>query len=209
MDDRLIEPLMVTISSPIVVYLLFAQAVVWRVDGDDHCAAAGGSVVSAEAERMLASRGRKQEAAGDRFRIGEVANLVGTTARTIRYYEELGLLGAAAGRSKGRHRLYSEADVARLRELMRLRQLLGLSLDELMKLAEAAQARDCLRDRWEGTTDDVERASIVRESIPLVMRQLELVQSRQRNLDEFENELMSKLELMRQRLAELEGGHPG
>ena len=46
------------------------------------------------------------------YRIGEVAERVGVTTRTIRYYEELGLLGALADRSKGAHRLYTEADVA-------------------------------------------------------------------------------------------------
>ena len=61
------------------------------------------------------------------MRIGEVAEQVGVTTRTIRYYEELGLLGSDA-RSKGAHRLYSEADVARLRELIRLRDLTSLPL---------------------------------------------------------------------------------
>ncbi len=41
------------------------------------------------------------------YRIGEVAERVGITTRTIRYYEELGLLGTLADRSKGTHRLYS------------------------------------------------------------------------------------------------------
>jgi len=51
------------------------------------------------------------------LRIGEVAARVGVTTRTIRYYEELGLLGAGSGRAKGAHRVYGEPDVARLEEL--------------------------------------------------------------------------------------------
>lgn len=138
-----------------------------------------------------------------RYRIGEVASLVGTTSRTIRYYEELGLLGADASRPKGGHRLYSEADVARVREVVRLRDLLGLPLEELVKLVEAEQARECLRARYHTTDDDTERARILRESIPLVSRQLELVRARRRSLEEFERELTDKLELMRRRLCEL------
>jgi DNA-binding transcriptional MerR regulator len=138
------------------------------------------------------------------YRIGEVAEQVGVTTRTIRYYEELGLLGAEGSRPKGGHRLYTESDVARLRELVRLRDLLGLSLDELAKLAEAEQARNCLRVRWQSTTDDAERARILRASIPLVERQLELVHARQQNLNEFERELSEKLELMRHRMSELD-----
>jgi hypothetical protein len=62
------------------------------------------------------------------YRIGEVAERTGVTTRTIRYYEELGLLEGAE-REKGRHRLYCDSDIARLRELIRLRDLLGVSLD--------------------------------------------------------------------------------
>jgi DNA-binding transcriptional MerR regulator len=71
------------------------------------------------------------------MRIGEVAKLAGTTPRTIRYYEEIGLLPAAGGRERGAHRLYAEADVERLTELLRLKDLLGLSLEELKELVEA------------------------------------------------------------------------
>ena len=71
------------------------------------------------------------------FRIGEVAERVGVTTRTIRYYEELGLLATPAGRDKGSHRIYREADITRLQELIRLRTLLGLTLEELVGLAEA------------------------------------------------------------------------
>ena len=140
---------------------------------------------------------------GPSYRIGEVARLIGTTARTIRYYEELGLLGGTADRPKGGHRLYTEADVTRLREVVRLRDLLGLSLEELVKLIEAEQARECLRARWQSTSDDAERARILQDSIPLVQRQLELVRTRQRNLVDFERELADKLELMQRRLGEL------
>jgi DNA-binding transcriptional MerR regulator len=140
---------------------------------------------------------------GPSHRIGEVARLIGTTTRTIRYYEELGLLGGSADRPKGGHRLYTEADVTRLREVVRLRDLLGLSLEELVKLTEAEQARECLRARWQSTSDDAERARILQDSIPLVQRQLELVRTRQDNLDDFERELADKLELMQLRLGEL------
>ena len=137
-------------------------------------------------------------AAGERtFRIGEVADQVGITARTIRYYEELGLLGPPCARSKGSQRLYTTADVTRLVELVRLRDLLGLSLEELSALAETGEARAVLRDRWEETTSDRQRAAIVAEAIPLVERQLELVRARQQKLDEFAAELGAKLATLR------------
>jgi MerR family transcriptional regulator, repressor of the yfmOP operon len=138
------------------------------------------------------------------YRIGEVAERVGVTTRTIRYYEELGLLGRAPARAKGVHRLYREADVARLRELVRLRDLLGLSLEELLALAEVEEAREVLRGQWHDDPSDAERARIVKEAIPLVERQLELVRARQTRLAEFSDELSDKLRVLRKRRGELE-----
>jgi DNA-binding transcriptional MerR regulator len=138
------------------------------------------------------------------YRIGEVAERVGVTTRTIRYYEELGLLGPAPSRTKGAHRLYREADVARLRELVRLRDLLGLTLDELLALAEVEEAREVLRGQWHDDPSDAERARIVNAAIPLVERQLELVRIRQQRLEEFSAELSDKLRTLRKRRRELE-----
>jgi DNA-binding transcriptional MerR regulator len=137
------------------------------------------------------------------YRIGDVADRVGVTTRTIRYYEELGLLGKASERTKGAHRLYTETDIARLEELIRLRDLLGLTLEELVALAEAEEARAALRNQWAESATDSERARIVEAAIPLVERQLELVRARQDRLSEFAGELSEKLRRLRRRQAEL------
>ena len=65
-----------------------------------------------------------------RLRIGELAERTGVPPRTIRYYAEIGLLHCAK-RRKGEHRTYDESDADRILQLTRLRDLLGLSLDEL------------------------------------------------------------------------------
>jgi MerR family transcriptional regulator, repressor of the yfmOP operon len=135
------------------------------------------------------------------LRIGEVAQRVGVTPRTIRYYEELGLLGSG-NREKGAHRSYAETDVAHLQELIRLRDLLGLTLEELVELAEAEEARAALRGRWEEDPSDEERLRIVEEAIPHVERQLALVRSRQKTLAEFAEELEEKLSRLRRRRRE-------
>ena len=139
------------------------------------------------------------------LRIGEVAEQVGVTPRTIRYYEELGLLAGGLDRSKGAHRHYTEADVARLRELIRLRDLLGLSLEELVALAEAEEARAALRDQWHGEPSDDERVAILDRAAELAREQLALVNARRQRLDEFAAELEEKLRLIERRRRELEG----
>ncbi len=62
------------------------------------------------------------------YKIGEVADLLGTTVRTIRYYEEEGLLRPA--RTEGGTRLYSERHVARLRSILHLVEN-GFSLESI------------------------------------------------------------------------------
>ena len=108
------------------------------------------------------------------IRIGEVAERVGVTPRTIRYYEEIGLLPGGA-RVKGAHRLYDDNDVERLTELTRLRDLLNLSLDELKELVEAEEARAVLRRRLNETDSDDERVEIIEAALPYIDRQLDLV----------------------------------
>src|SRR5690242_6997783 len=131
------------------------------------------------------------------YRIGDVAEEVGVTVRTIRYYEELGLLEPAESRSKGSHRLYDDADIARLRELVRLRNLLGLSLDELLALSDDVRAQEVRPDRWQSALDDDERRRILEQAISMRERQLELVRSRQQTLAEFESELSEKADELR------------
>ena len=77
---------------------------------------------------------------------------------------------AEAERRKGSHRVYGEADVQRLQEMIRLRDLLGLSLDELVEVVEAEDARRVLCSRWETNPDDDERLQIILAATPLVER---------------------------------------
>jgi DNA-binding transcriptional MerR regulator len=136
------------------------------------------------------------------LRIGEVAELAGTTPRTIRYYEEIGLL-PGADRAQGKHRFYDRGDVERLRELMRLKDLLGLSLEQLSKMLAAEDARAALRREWSEAEDTATRKRILEESLDHIATQLELVRNRRRALEELERELVERRGSVRRRLATL------
>ena len=64
-----------------------------------------------------------------KMRIGEFAEQAGVTPRTIRYYEDLGLLGPNQREGQG-FRYYTEAEMGRLKKIEALKQL-GLSLEEI------------------------------------------------------------------------------
>ncbi|RFC77932.1 MerR family transcriptional regulator [Streptomyces sp. AcE210] len=74
------------------------------------------------------------------MQIGEVAARTELSLRTIRHYEETGLVIPSA-RSQGGFRLYTEADVSRLMVIRRMKPL-GFSLDEMRDLLEATDRLD-------------------------------------------------------------------
>lgn len=72
------------------------------------------------------------------YSMGVAERLTGLTARQIRYWEQQGLLAPA--RTKGRQRMYSEADILRLKEIKRLLND-GLTLERVKSTLAARDAR--------------------------------------------------------------------
>ena len=139
------------------------------------------------------------------LRIGDVARLVGTTPRTIRYYEETGLLPEAPERPAGQHRLYSPVEVERLREVIRLKELLGVTLEELKALLSAEEARAEVRAQLR--RDDVRparRRELLNEALGHIDRQLELVRHRAEELSRLERELAETRKRARRKIRELD-----
>ena len=136
------------------------------------------------------------------MRIGELAEAVGTTPRTIRYYEEIGLLPGAGERPAGGHRTYTDEDAERVREVIRLKDLLGVSLEELRELVEAEEARAFLRREFYASEDPERRRQILTEALGHIGRQLELVRRRRRELTTLEEELLARRRRVRRRLAD-------
>jgi MerR family transcriptional regulator, repressor of the yfmOP operon len=125
------------------------------------------------------------------LRIGEIAERTGLTPRTIRYYEELGLL-PRGDRELGKHRVYTEEDVERVLELKRLRDLLGLSLDELRSMVDAEDVRADIRRRFRETDSPAEQRELLEQALPHLDTQIALVRRRLAELRELENDLVER-----------------
>ncbi len=143
------------------------------------------------------------------MRIGEVAELTGLTPRTIRYYEEIGLLGPAGAesepREQGKHRAYTRADVERIQEIVRLRDLLGLSLEQLSQLVEAETARAEIRREIKVTDDPQRMRELILQAHAHITTQLDLVRMRVTELAKLEDELAERQAACLQRLESLSG----
>jgi DNA-binding transcriptional MerR regulator len=138
------------------------------------------------------------------LRIGEVAELTGTTPRTIRYYEEIGLLSSEEERAQGKHRCYTQADVERVQEILRLRDLLGLSLEQLSQLLAAEEARAEIRREIAQAEDPEEQRRLLGDALGHIATQLDLVRGRRHQLEELERELVEKRRRVQKRLADLD-----
>jgi MerR family copper efflux transcriptional regulator len=117
------------------------------------------------------------KAAPSRLTIGAVAREASVSVPTVRFYESQGLLSAAP-RSEGNYRLYTAADVRRLKLIRRARAL-GLALPAVRELVRAAFEEPCrafeprLKLALEQRIEDVRRQ----------IAELELLQSQLQNLD--------------------------
>jgi DNA-binding transcriptional MerR regulator len=110
-------------------------------------------------------------------RIQDVAEQVGLTQRAIRYYEGLGLLTPAA-RTEGDHRLFDEADVARLRTIKSLRDDAGFSLADIAQLMADEEERVTRRMAYRDSNDPDERRRLIGEELERIGRHVDLLRGK-------------------------------
>jgi len=147
---------------------------------------------------------------GESLRIGDVARIVGTTPRTIRYYEEIGLLPESLERPSGQHRIYTREEVERLREVMRLKHLLGVSLEELKTLLTAEEARAEVRAQLRREdVEPVRRRELLWEALGHIDRQLELVRHRAAELARLDDELSETRKRVKRKIREIDARAAG
>jgi DNA-binding transcriptional MerR regulator len=144
----------------------------------------------------------------DLLRIQEVASELGLTTRSIRYYEELGLLSPAA-RSEGAYRLYDASDVERLRFIKELRDDAGFSLAEIGQLLEDEAARVRSREAFDHTVDRDERRALVTDSLERADRQVGILQAKIGRLAAMVEAAEERRSRLRARLADLDAGGTG
>ena len=138
------------------------------------------------------------------LRIQEVADQVGLTTRSIRYYEEIGLLNPA--RSIGSYRMYDLEDVARLQFIKGLRDDAGFSLAEIGQMLEDENARVRTRTRFRETSDPAERCRLLREGIDRIDRQVTSLRTKIGRLQDMIDTTASRRQHLEDHLAELEPG---
>jgi len=127
------------------------------------------------------------------YTIEQVATRTGFTKRTLRYYEEVGLL-PPTGRTEGNYRRYSEADVERLERIKNLRDLLGFSLADIRKIMEAEDERGQIRVAYKHETDATSKVAQLYRADELIRSQLHVIEKKLTGLEQMRTKLMANLE---------------
>lgn len=136
------------------------------------------------------------------LQIGELATRCGCTTRTIRYYEQYGLL-APSDRMEGGFRLYEEDAVDRIQRIQELKRLLGFSLEEVRSVIAAEDRVKVLREQYHSESSHEARRRVVQEALALAETRLALINRRIAGLTTLQAELSDKIARYHELLAEL------
>jgi MerR family transcriptional regulator, repressor of the yfmOP operon len=136
------------------------------------------------------------------YTIEQVANRTGLTKRTLRYYEEVGLL-PPTDRTEGNYRRYSQADVQRLERIKELRDLLDFSLSEIRMFLTVEEERGQLKQAYRQATGIEAKLAQLDHTDELIHKQLELIERKITGLEQMRADLSSKLERHKQLRNEL------
>jgi DNA-binding transcriptional MerR regulator len=138
-----------------------------------------------------------------RYRIGEAAERAGVSSRTLRWYEEIGLLAPTAHTSGGARR-YSEEDLARIVQIRELQGLLGLDLGEIRDILQGEDALAGLRREYHRGPEAARRREILVEATAINEKLRAVVSSRQELLSAMTVALLDKANRYAELLAELD-----
>lgn len=133
-----------------------------------------------------------QEANGEFLQIGEASERSGLTQRTLRYYEEKGLLDPPT-RMEGGFRLYSDGDLERLERIKQLKELLGFSLAEVKEMLDADEVRLQIKAEWRKDADAAEKTEKIRTAREATIQQLSLIDAKIERMNAMRHELSERL----------------
>ncbi len=142
------------------------------------------------------------------LQIDEVASRTGLTKRTIRYYEEIGLLRPPS-RTEGGYRLFTDEDVQRLERIKQLREVMNFSLAEIKEHVEADELRQQLRAELRSDADAARRLQRLGQLEAATAAQVRRIDEKLHQLQALRADYDGRLERIRARLSEAQDAANG
>ena len=127
------------------------------------------------------------------YTIEQVATRTGLTKRTLRYYEEVGLL-SLTGRTEGNYRRYTEEEVQRIEHIKKLRDLLDFPLNDIRAILQADDEREQIREANRQDPDVQRKLERLERADELLQKQLTIVEQKIHGLTQMHEQLQLRLE---------------
>jgi MerR family transcriptional regulator, repressor of the yfmOP operon len=121
------------------------------------------------------------------FKIDDVARETGLTKRTIRYYEEIGLI-QPPDRTDGGTRLYTQEEINKLKRVVIAKDVLGFSLQELQYFISLNESIEQKRNEYRASQDENKLQELKELSLN-VHKQIELINMKMEKMQIFKKEL--------------------
>jgi DNA-binding transcriptional MerR regulator len=138
------------------------------------------------------------------MRIGEVAKLCGVTTRTLRYWEEIGLLAPSEQRH-GSERVYAGSEVERARRIRELQSLMGFSLAEIGVVLETEDVLDKLRHAYKANARPELQRQLLTNAMEANDKLVARLDDTLARIKAFRDERVAKAKRLRAREQELDG----
>lgn len=125
----------------------------------------------------------------DKFKIDQVALQSGLTKRTIRYYEEIGILPPPQ-RSQGGIRYYTQDDIELLQKIKNTKEALGLSLEELQNIISISDTIEAQKAGYKKSTERTEQKKLLIEIIGNLDSVLNLIEQKLSKIKQARSDLI-------------------
>jgi MerR family transcriptional regulator, repressor of the yfmOP operon len=122
------------------------------------------------------------------MKIDQMAKRSGLTKRTIRFYEEIGLLSSPK-RTEGGVRLYSEDDLEELERVISAKELLGFSLQELQQFMETGKHLEMNKEGYLLSLDKRERKEKLEDIQRMLNEQMRMIDEKIEKFQSFKKRL--------------------
>jgi DNA-binding transcriptional MerR regulator len=123
-----------------------------------------------------------------RLKIDDVAKETGLTKRTIRYYEQIGLIEPPERSEKG-IRLYTEQDIERLKKVIAAREVLGFSLQELQQFLALEETIEGHRRDYRNAIDKEQKQQELKEIAAGIREQIDMLEQKMKKMLEWKKKL--------------------
>ncbi|MWC29401.1 MerR family transcriptional regulator [Paenibacillus sp. MMS18-CY102] len=122
------------------------------------------------------------------YKIDEVSKASGLTKRTIRYYEELGLMPQPA-RTDGGMRLYTQEHIDRLIQIVNARDILGSSLQEIQAFVAIREELQGHKAAYGQSVDEAEKRQRLEMIRPMIEQQMQMLDGKLEKMTQFRQEI--------------------